>query len=81
MRKLLQRILAQRLSIMSTIQQLAQSFGVAFAALVIKCLAEDHVISNHLSIRLFHQSFIALSVATGLSVVIFLSWSARMVKS
>ena len=59
-------------SIMSTIQQLAQSFGVAFAALVIKFLSVDHTISDHLSLRLLHQSFVALSIATFFSMVIFL---------
>jgi len=58
-------------SIMSTIQQLAQSFGVAIAAILVRFFATDP--SNHsvLSIQTFHETFFAMGILTLVSVVIF----------
>lgn len=56
-------------SIMSTIQQLAQSFGVAVSAILISIFSTNH----HLSVAIFHQTFLMLGMLTLLSGVIFLS--------
>ncbi|KTC70261.1 multidrug efflux protein [Legionella birminghamensis] len=58
-------------SIVSTTQQLAQSFGVAAAALLIRVSA---IFSEEpmLSVRSFHQTFIAMSLLTFASIVIFI---------
>lgn len=55
-------------SIMSTIQQLAQSFGVAVSAIVVSFFAPHHL----LSVKIFHQTFIVLSILTLLSGIVFL---------
>lgn len=58
-------------SIVSTTQQLAQSFGVAAAALLIRISASlGH--DPALSIRSFHLTFIAMSLLTFASIVIFI---------
>lgn len=58
-------------SIVSTTQQLAQSFGVAAAALLIRISASlSH--DPALSIRSFHLTFIAMSLLTFASIVIFI---------
>lgn len=54
-------------SIISTVQQLAQSFGVAIAAILVRFFS----IESALSIRSFHQTFIAMGILTLVSVVIF----------
>jgi EmrB/QacA subfamily drug resistance transporter len=56
-------------SIMSTIQQLAQSFGVAVAAILIGLFTNQHL----LSVKIFHQTFLMLALLTLLSGGIFLS--------
>ncbi|WP_133127767.1 DHA2 family efflux MFS transporter permease subunit [Legionella nagasakiensis] len=58
-------------SIMSTIQQLAQSFGVAIAAILVKLFSikfPDHLF---LTIETFQQVFFAMGVLTLLSTIIF----------
>jgi len=55
-------------SIMSTLQQIAQSFGVAVSALLIRYFAT----SNHLTIDDFHHTFTAMGILTLFSVFIFL---------
>ncbi len=56
-------------SIMSTIQQLAQSFGVAVSAILLSIFSSHHL----LSVKIFHQTFLMLGVLTLLSGAIFLS--------
>jgi EmrB/QacA subfamily drug resistance transporter len=55
-------------SIVSTVQQLAQSFGVAISALLLSIFS-----NHHLSVKAFHQTFLMLSILTFLSGLIFLS--------
>lgn len=55
-------------SIMSTIQQLAQSFGVAVAALMLQLFSTHSL----LSIKIFHQTFITIAIMTFLSLLIFM---------
>lgn len=55
-------------SIMSTIQQLAQSFGVAVSAILISIFSSHHL----LTVKIFHQTFLMLGVLTLLSGTIFL---------
>ncbi len=55
-------------SIMSTIQQLAQSFGVAAAAIIVSIFT----VNQHLSIEALHQTFAMLGILTFLSGGIFL---------
>lgn len=57
-------------SIMSTTQQLAQSFGVAVAALLVRYFSVGFNYSS-LTIKTFHESFFALGVFTFCSVLIF----------
>jgi len=59
-------------SIMSTIQQLAQSFGVAVAAILVRYFSIEYLSGSTLSPKIFHQTFIAMSVMTFLSVLIFI---------
>ncbi len=56
-------------SIMSTVQQLAQSFGVAVAAIIISYFSHGlHV----LTIKAFHQTFVVMGILTLLSGIIFI---------
>ncbi|MFI4918500.1 MAG: MFS transporter [Legionellales bacterium] len=55
-------------SIMSTIQQLAQSFGVAASAILISIFSNQHL----LTVKIFHQTFIMLGLLTLLSGMVFL---------
>lgn len=55
-------------SIMSTIQQLAQSFGVAVSAIFISIFSGG----SHLSLKVFHQTFVMLGVLTLMSGTIFI---------
>lgn len=56
-------------SIMSTIQQLAQSFGVAVSAILVSLFTSHHF----LSVNVFHQTFIMLALLTFFSGAIFLN--------
>jgi MFS family permease len=58
-------------SIMSTIQQLALSFGVAICAIIIKLTSYNMTIST-LTINTFHHTFLITSVLTLLSIFIFM---------
>lgn len=60
-------------SIMSTIQQLAQSFGVAVAALVLQIFSPQHV----LSVKIFHHTFITIGIMTFFSLLIFTQLQAE----
>ncbi|AHE66915.1 DHA2 family efflux MFS transporter permease subunit [Legionella oakridgensis] len=59
-------------SIMSTIQQLAQSFGVAAAAILVKLFSIKFPNHLSLSIHTFHQVFIAIGILTLLSTIVFM---------
>jgi EmrB/QacA subfamily drug resistance transporter len=59
-------------SIMSTIQQLAQSFGVAIAALLIRIFSGNGQVQTELTVRVFHDVFIAMGIVTFFSAVIFI---------
>lgn len=58
-------------SMMSTIQQLSQSFGVAIAAIIISCLTYEASGMRILTLNVFHQTFMILSILTLLSGLIF----------
>lgn len=58
-------------SIMSTIQQLAQSFGVAVAAFLIRSFANG-VNSHYLTLSVFHRVFSTMGILTIFSLTIFL---------
>jgi EmrB/QacA subfamily drug resistance transporter len=59
-------------SIMSTAQQLAQSFGVAIAAILI-CLFNYMYSAGHvLSLKIFHGTFLTLGLLTCFSGIIFI---------
>ncbi|MBI2785450.1 MAG: DHA2 family efflux MFS transporter permease subunit [Legionella longbeachae] len=58
-------------SIMSTTQQLAQSFGVAVSAILISILTYNN--ANHaLSLKIFHETFLMLGLMTFFSGIIFI---------
>lgn len=57
-------------SIMSTIQQLAQSFGVAISAILLGFFTY-YSGSHVLSVRIFHDTFLMLGVLTLFSGIIF----------
>jgi len=59
-------------SIVSTVQQLAQSMGVAGAALFLRYYSRGSTPDVQLTPQVFHQTFFAMGVLTCLSVVIFL---------
>ncbi len=58
-------------SIMSTIQQLSQSFGVAIAAIIIKLFSTHFHDFMHLTVAIFHYAFWTMGILTLLSVFIF----------
>lgn len=55
-------------SIMSTVQQVAQSFGVAAAAIMLRIFSSDHL----LSMATFHHAFMGGAILTLASIFIFL---------
>lgn len=59
-------------SIMSTIQQLSQSFGVAVSALIISLLAHGSLTQSSLTIMVFHHTFVLLGLLTLVTIVFFL---------
>ena len=59
-------------SILSTIQQLAQSFGVAASALLLRFYGSATAQHFPLTINVFHQTFFALGLLTLCSIGIFL---------
>lgn len=59
-------------SIVSTVQQVAQSFGVAVAALLLRFFSTNTATSLTLTHPTFQHTFFALSVITSLSIFIFL---------
>ncbi|KTD17118.1 DHA2 family efflux MFS transporter permease subunit [Legionella jordanis] len=57
-------------SIMSTVQQLAQSFGVAVAAILVRIFSGFH--EAHLTVRVFHEAFLGMGLLTLCTIPIFL---------
>lgn len=64
--------LSSAASIMSTIQQLAQSLGVAVSALLLRILSTESGNSFKLTMPVFHQTFFALGIITWVSALIFI---------
>jgi MFS family permease len=64
-----QENLSAATSVMGTLQQLAQSFGVAVAALCLRIFSDDFA---NLNIADFHYTFIAMGVLTLFSTLIFI---------
>lgn len=64
-------------SILSTIQQLAQSFGVAVSALFIRIFSEGSGREISLTTQTLHHTFIALGVITTFSIFIFVKLKAN----
>lgn len=58
-------------SIVSTVQQLAQSFGVALAAIMLRFYTTEQGQQSALTTTTFHHTFIAMGVLTFLSIVVF----------
>ncbi|MDR3476495.1 MAG: MFS transporter [Gammaproteobacteria bacterium] len=58
-------------SIISTMQQLAQSFGVAVGALLLRFFTPAIFPGFHLTTHVFHQTFFAMGVFTFASIFIF----------
>ncbi|MFA6302073.1 MAG: MFS transporter [Legionella sp.] len=59
-------------SIMSTIQQLGQSFGVAVAAIIISLFSGAYAGHQSFTIKIFHQTFFALALLTLCSLFLFM---------
>lgn len=59
-------------SIMSTLQQLAQSFGVAVSALLLGEFANKAHLGHHLTVDVFHHTFFAMGIITFCSIFIFM---------
>ncbi|MFA5960336.1 MAG: DHA2 family efflux MFS transporter permease subunit [Tatlockia sp.] len=62
--------LSSATSIISTLQQIAQSFGVAVSASMIHLFS--YLFTTELSARVFHYTFVAMGCLTLLSIVIFI---------
>lgn len=58
-------------SIMSTTQQLAQSFGVAVSAILVSFFTYLYAANQVLSIKIFHDTFLMLGLITLFSGIIF----------
>jgi hypothetical protein len=59
-------------SIVSTTQQLSQSFGVAAAALLLRCFTPDATDHFMLTPVVFHQTFFSLGCLTLFTALIFI---------
>jgi EmrB/QacA subfamily drug resistance transporter len=64
--------LSSATSIMSTIQQLALSFGVAVSAMLIRLFSAGPAGTLQLSVGVFHHTFLALGIFTWCSILLFL---------
>ena len=60
-------------SIMSTMQQIAQSFGVAMSALLLRFFSSLNGQNFPLTTAVFHRAFLALSFLTFLSTLVFIN--------
>jgi EmrB/QacA subfamily drug resistance transporter len=59
-------------SIISTTQQLAQSFGVAVSALLLRYFTPSTSSIVHLTTHIFHETFFAMGLMTFVSILIFM---------
>lgn len=59
-------------SIMSTTQQLAQSFGVAVSAILLSLFTYIYSENHVLSVQIFHDTFLMLGILTFFSGIIFM---------
>jgi EmrB/QacA subfamily drug resistance transporter len=59
-------------SIMSTLQQISQSFGVAVGALLLRYFSAQAENGYALTATVFHQTFLALGIITLVSIFIFM---------
>lgn len=59
-------------SIMSTAQQLSQSFGVAVSAMLINFFTYKYSANHAFAIKIFHNTFITLGILTLFSGIIFI---------
>lgn len=64
--------LSSATSIVSTIQQLAQSFGVAVGALMVRIFTPTSENTFLLTTRIFHEAFFTMGVLTLFSILIFI---------
>ncbi|CAM3623575.1 multidrug efflux protein [Legionella oakridgensis] len=58
-------------SIMSTIQQLSQSFGLAVSAILVDFFTYKYSLHQTFSVKIFHDTFITLGILTFFSGIIF----------
>jgi EmrB/QacA subfamily drug resistance transporter len=63
-------------SIMSTLQQFAQSFGVAFAAILIQFFS-SYFNEFVISIQSLHYTFVTMGIVTLFSIIIFINLTAK----
>ncbi len=63
--------LSSATSIISTLQQLAQSFGVAISAMFLQYFVTMHSPSQALTVTVFHDTFFAMGIITVFSTFIF----------
>jgi EmrB/QacA subfamily drug resistance transporter len=64
-------------SIMSTIQQIAQSFGVAITAIILQANAYNLSTSSFFNLQIFHRTFFIMGICTGLSTLILTKMHAE----
>lgn len=69
--------LSSATSIMSTLQQVAQSFGVAVSALFIRFFSPTFDAHWVLTVPVFHQTFFAMGLVTLLSLLVFIKLRAE----
>jgi MFS family permease len=64
--------LSSSTSLMGTVQQVSQSFGVALAAFLLHYFSGSVNIKASLSISAFHHAFLAMGIVTFFSIFIFI---------
>ncbi len=64
--------LSSATSIISTLQQLAQSFGVAVSALLLQYFTSTYQTLFHLTVPVFHDTFLVMGIITAFSALVFL---------
>lgn len=67
-----QETLSAATSILSTLQQVSQSFGVALGALLLRYYSIGSPSTFHLTTSVFHHAFWAMGMITLLSTFIFI---------
>jgi EmrB/QacA subfamily drug resistance transporter len=64
-------------SIISTLQQIAQSFGVAVSAILIRFFSRNDADQTVVTMASLHHTFLAMSVFTSFSILIFMKLKAE----